>query len=100
MKISIATHGGWGGRFAAPISVDTATMPPELAGEATRLAAAAEAAHGAVDTAASTPRSRAPEAQSYTITVEDDGRCRTLKASDVGGDPHLTALVDWVKQQC
>jgi hypothetical protein len=97
MKISIATHGGWGGRFAAPISVDTATMPPELAGEAARLAAAAEAAHASGKPGAAPP-SHAPEAQTYTITVEEEGRSRTLKASDVG-DPHLTALVDWVKRQ-
>lgn len=97
MKISFKVHGGWGGRFMPPLTIDTAMLPPVLAAEVTRLASAAEAA-AAANTAAAAKSGQAPEAMTYTITIEDGDRTTTLKGSDVDSCPHFHALADWVRQ--
>ncbi len=98
MKLSLATHGGWTGRFAAPQTIDTADLQPEAAAEGNQLALAAEAASQAGPAADTAARSaRAPEAQSYTITIDHGDRSATVKASDVDPDPACRALLDWVR---
>ena len=61
MKLSLTTHGGWGGRFAAPQSIDTAELPPAEAAEGTRLAIAAEGASRAEEARAAETKARARE---------------------------------------
>ncbi len=99
MKISLATHGGWGGRFAQALTLDTTSLPPEAALQGAHLAAAAEAAPdgGTAAAAAAAAPARAPEAQSYTITIDHGDRSLTLKTSDTGADPAVHALMDWIK---
>ena len=99
MKISLTTHGGWAGRFAAPQTIDTADLPPDAAAQGAALALAAERVPGASEAVREAQKARAPEAQSYTITIDHADRSVTVKTSDAGGDPASQALLAWVRAQ-
>lgn len=96
MKLSVTTHGGWAGRFAPPQTIDTADLPPDAAAQGAALAHAAEAAAPVAAAARAGSQARAPEAQSYAITIDHGDRQVTVKASDADGDPACRALLDWV----
>ncbi|MGW7100065.1 protealysin inhibitor emfourin [Streptomyces sp. NPDC054838] len=90
MKLTLATHGG----LAAPVNLrlppkvlDTDMLPEDAAAELARLVAAA-----AAEPEADRP-SRARDAMSYTITVEDGGRSTVLKGSDAAMTPAFAALL-------
>lgn len=94
MRINLATHGGWTGRFAAPQAIDTAALPARVAEQGAALVAAA--AQAAAVAPGTTRQAQAPEAQSYTITIDADGRSTTVKTSDTDEDPARRALLEWV----
>jgi hypothetical protein len=92
MKISMKEHGGWGALLnRLPKLVDTDMLPAEAAAEGKRLVAAMLAAAPA----AGADSSRAPEAMTYSFTIEGDGETRTCKLSDAALGPHGAALLEW-----
>ncbi|EFL37114.1 predicted protein [Streptomyces viridochromogenes DSM 40736] len=97
MRVTLATHGGLAAPVLAglpPDVVDTHALPESAAAELSRLVAAAtEAAAGAPE-----PRRRAPDAMSYSITVEEDGHSCVLVQSDTDMSPEFAALLRWLKE--
>ncbi|MEU8843308.1 protealysin inhibitor emfourin [Streptomyces roseus] len=98
MKVTLATHGGLAAATLRlpPKVLDTDTLPENAAPELARLVAAA------VETPVETPMadqpSRARDAMSYTITVEDGGRSTVLKQSDAAMTPAFAALLTRLQQ--
>ncbi|MFJ3310942.1 protealysin inhibitor emfourin [Streptomyces sp. NPDC086549] len=94
MKVTLATHGG----LAAvtnlrlpPKVLDTDALPANAAAELVQLVAAAVAMPEEDEA------SRARDAMSYTITVEDGGRSTVLKQSDAAMSPAFAALLTWLE---
>ncbi|MFK0047684.1 protealysin inhibitor emfourin [Streptomyces sp. NPDC090741] len=90
MKVTLATHGGLAAAVnlrLPPKVLDTDTLPENAAPELARLVAAA------VATPKADQPSRARDAMSYTITVEDGGRSTVLKQSDAAMTPAFAALL-------
>lgn len=95
MKITLALHGGLAAGIRLnrpPRQVDAAALPSEAAAELARLVAAAQGAAAPAET----PKS-APDAMSYTITIEDGGRQTVLKQSDTAMSPAFAALLSWLQ---
>nr|WSX47931.1 hypothetical protein OG409_02590 [Streptomyces sp. NBC_00974] len=93
MKATLATHGGLAAAAnlrLPPKVMDTDTLPGHAAAELARLVAAVAPAPEADRT------SRARDATSYTITVEDGGRSTVLKQSDATMTPAFAALLTWL----
>lgn len=94
MKISMKEHGGYGALLNRPPRlVDTDLLPADAAEEGKRLAAAAQAA-----SRAGPDSSGAPEAMTYTVTVEEDGQSGTFRLSDAALGPDGAALLDWFQR--
>ncbi|GJD52008.1 hypothetical protein OPKNFCMD_4770 [Methylobacterium crusticola] len=94
MKIGLAKHGGLlaGSRLGKPPRiVDTETLEPAAAAELARLVAAAKAAP------VPAPARPAPDAQSYTVTVEEDGRSTVLRQSDSAPSKAFADLLAWLE---
>jgi hypothetical protein len=93
MRVILATHGGLAAaitRRLPPRVVDTEQLPPSSEAELRELLA------GVV----SAPRAEsAPDAMSYTITVEDGDESTTLTASDTTMSPAFAALLNWIQTQ-
>ncbi|MFI6373691.1 protealysin inhibitor emfourin [Streptomyces sp. NPDC050546] len=97
MKVTLATHGGLAAPVLAglpPDVVDTHALPESAAAELSRLVAAAVPAAAAGDPE---PRRRAPDAMSYSITVEEGGHSSVLVQSDTDMSPEFAALLRWLK---
>lgn len=95
MKVSLATHGGQAAaiRLRLPPKVlDTDALPENAAVELAQLVAAA------VPAAEEERPSRARDAMSYTITVEDGGRSTDLTQSDTTMSPAFAALLSWLEK--
>ncbi|GAB7110078.1 hypothetical protein JCM4814A_83930 [Streptomyces phaeofaciens JCM 4814] len=95
MKVTWATHGGQaaGIRLSLPPkALDTDALPANAAAELAELVAAA------VPVAEEERPSRARDAMSYTITVEDGGRSTVLTRSDATMTPAFAALLDWLEE--
>ncbi|MFE9018111.1 protealysin inhibitor emfourin [Streptomyces sp. NPDC007808] len=100
MRVTLATRGGLAAPVLAglpPDVVDTHALPESAAAELSRLVAAAVATTAA---AAGTPapRSRAPDALSYSITVEEGSHSSVLVQSDTDMSPEFAALLRWLKE--
>ncbi|KPI20628.1 hypothetical protein OV450_0094 [Actinobacteria bacterium OV450] len=95
MKVTLATHGGLAAAAnlrLPPKVLDTDTLPENAASELARLVEAAVAA-GEAD-----QPSRARDAMSYTISVEDGGRSTVLKQSDAAMTPAFAALLTRLRE--
>ena len=94
MKVSLAKHGGWaaGVRLGRPSrALNAAELSPADAAELTRLVAAAKTDPPAPERRAG----RAPDAMSYTITVEN-GQTVVLTRSDSSMSPGFAALLGFL----
>ncbi|AKJ14706.1 hypothetical protein ABB07_32995 [Streptomyces incarnatus] len=95
MKVTLATHGGQAAAIhlrLPPRVLDTDVLPEDAAAELARLVAAA------VPAAEEERHGRAPDAMSYTITVEDEGRSTVLTQSDAAMSPAFAALLGWLEK--
>ena len=94
MKVTLATHGGLaaglrlGGR---PLVLDGAQLSEADARTLGDLVGAARAEPDPEGT-----RGSAPDAMSYTVTVEDDSGSGVLRRSDDAMTPAFAALLDWL----
>ncbi|MFE1292223.1 protealysin inhibitor emfourin [Streptomyces sp. NPDC058751] len=89
MKVTWEVHGGQAAAVRLglpPKALDSDTLPENAAGELERLVAAA-----VPETEEERP-SRARDAMSYTITVEDGGRSTAPTRSDATMSPAFAAL--------
>ncbi|MDQ0688579.1 MULTISPECIES: protealysin inhibitor emfourin [Streptomyces] len=103
MRVTLATHGGLAAPVLAglpPDVVDSHALPESAAAELSRLVAAAVPAAAAPAAAAGDPepRRRAPDAMSYSITVEEGGHSSVLVQSDTDMSPEFAALLRWLKE--
>lgn len=100
MRVTLATHGGLAAPVLAalpPDVVDTHALPESAAAELSRLVAAAVPATAAA-AGSPEPRRRAPDALSYSITVEEGGHSSVLVQSDTDMSPEFAALLRWLKE--
>jgi len=81
--------------LAEPMELDLAALPPE---EAARIEALVHDA-GVLDRPATPERLSMPDARCFTLTVEQDGRSRTLDLPEPIADPALKALVRCLQDQ-
>jgi len=96
MKVTLEQHGGHLAGMRRPaLVVRTDTLPPDAAGELTGLVAAAKAAAPAPAQGRAGP---APDAMSYTITVENGGQPVLLRQSDTDMSQAFAALLDWIRR--
>jgi hypothetical protein len=95
MKVTLMRHGGQAAAIRLrlpPKELDTDALPKDAAAELAQLVAAA------VPVAKGDRDSRARDAMSYTITVEDDGRSTVLTQSDTTMSPAFAALLSWLEK--
>jgi hypothetical protein len=81
--------------LAEPVVLDLAGLPPA---DAVRIEALVRAAH-VLDRPAAPESLRMPDARCFTLTVEQDGRSRTLELSEPIADPVLKDLVRCLQDQ-
>jgi hypothetical protein len=96
MRVTLAAHGGLAAGLnlrRPPRAVDTDELPPAQADELERLVDAALDA-GTHRPPGSGP---APDAMSYTITVERDGKTSTLSGSDTAASAQFADLLAWLE---
>ncbi|MDQ4093079.1 MAG: hypothetical protein M3143_06655 [Actinomycetota bacterium] len=97
MKVTLTTHGGLAAAInlgLPPLVVNTDNLPEPAAEELAQLVAAAQAAE---PPAQAGPR-HAPDAMSYTITVDGNGHQVVLAATDTTMSREFGALLDWLAQ--
>ncbi|MFF1482719.1 protealysin inhibitor emfourin [Streptomyces sp. NPDC058301] len=95
MKVTLETDGGQAAAIrlgAPPEVVNTDTLPGNAAAELSQLVAAAVAAPE------ERRPGRAPDAMSYTITVEDGDRATVLTQSDAAMSPEFADLLSWLEK--
>jgi hypothetical protein len=96
MKVTLAAYGGLAAGInldRPPRQVDTDTLPADEASELGRLVDAALAAHRPAAGSGT-----APDAMSYTVTVERDGTTSTLSGSDTDASPEFAELLAWLEE--
>ena len=96
MKVTLATHGGQAAAInirLPPQVVDSETLPEPVAGELSRLVAAAKAVKASPE-----GDERARDAMSYMITIEERGQSTTLAQSDVTMSAQFAALLNWLQR--
>jgi len=81
--------------LAAPMTIDSASLPPEQAGELERRVQAAR--FFALPALAGAPARGAADHRTYTVTIEDGGRTHTVRASDPVEDAGLRDLLAYVR---
>ena len=97
MRVSLDTYGGLAGCVGGtPLVVDTDELDEEARNELRRLvsAAAAAASRGGPVLAAADPLR---DAQTYEITIEDDGNSAVLAATDGSVSEEFAQLRDWLR---
>jgi hypothetical protein len=95
MKITLREHGGLAAGIKRSATViDTDTLPKAEAAAADALLARAK--EDAV--VAEQPARRVPDAMSYTIEIEADGRALKLSGSDTNMNPGFAALKEWIER--
>ena len=98
MRVSLDTYGGLaGGVGGTPLVVDTDELDEEARNELRRLvsaAAAAAASRGGPELAAA---DQLRDAQTYEITIEDDGDSAVLAATDGSVSEEFAQLRDWLR---
>jgi hypothetical protein len=95
MKVTLATHGGQAAAVnlgLPPRAVDTDALSGSAAAELSDLVAAA------LPTAGEERPTRARDAMSYTITVEDDSQPMVLQRSDNTMSLAFAELLDWLSR--
>jgi hypothetical protein len=100
MKVTLTTHGGLAAAInlgLPPRVVNTDSLPEPAAEELAQLVAAAKAAEPA-EAAAEAGPGRAPDAMSYTITVDSNGHQDVLAATDTTMSQEFGALLDWLEE--
>jgi uncharacterized iron-regulated membrane protein len=100
MKVTLTTHGGLAAAInlgLPPRVVNTDNLPEPAAQELAQLVAAAKAA-GPAEAPAETGPGHAPDAMSYTITVDRDGHQVVLTATDTTMSREFAALLEWLEQ--
>jgi len=94
MKIALQKFGGWlAGMSRPPVIIETANLPTEEVTELDRLVMAAKE-KGNVESGG---LRTAPDAMSYTITVDDGSKAFDLQQSDVTMTPEFAALKNWIE---
>jgi len=94
MKVSLQKFGGWlAGMSRPPKIVDTANLPAQEAAELERLVTAAKEK----GIAESDNLRTAPDAMSYTITIEDGIQPFGLHQSDTTMTQEFAALKNWIE---
>lgn len=81
-------------RRAAPVDIDTDALPPEQREELATLTAAAQFFDRP---AGAEPHAPIPDAFTYRLTIDDQGRRHTVVARDPIDDPQLAALIHRVR---
>ena len=99
MKLSLAEHGGWSAPLAvsrprAPHVIDSEALEPAARQELLRLVAALRSARPPAPRAAP-----APDAMSFTLTIEDSGDSTAFRQSDAAMSPEFADLLEWVQAQ-
>ncbi|MGH3972112.1 MAG: protealysin inhibitor emfourin [Pseudonocardiaceae bacterium] len=100
MKVTLTTHGGLAAAInlgLPPRVVNTENLPEPAAQELAQLLAAAKAAEPAEVPADAGPR-HAPDAMSYTITVDGNGHQVVLTATDTTMSREFGDLLNWLEQ--
>jgi hypothetical protein len=100
MKVTLTTHGGLAAAInlgLPPRVVNIDKLPEPTAEELAQLVAAAKAAEPA-EAPAEAGAGRAPDAMSYTITVDGNGHQVVLTATDTTMSREFGALLDWLEQ--
>jgi hypothetical protein len=96
MRVTLATYGGQAAAInlrLPPKVLDADALPENAAAE---LAQLVEAAVPAAEE--DRPPSRARDAMSYTITVEEGGRSTVLTQSETTMSPEFAALLSWLEK--
>lgn len=96
MKVTLTTHGGLAAAInlgLPPRVVNTDNLSAPAAEELVRLVAAAKAAEPA-----EAGPGHAPDAMSYTITVDGNGHQLVLAATDTTMSREFGTLLDWLEQ--
>jgi hypothetical protein len=92
MKLTLAEHGGLAAGLRLghpPVVVDMSILPDADVRQLTDLLSAARA-----DPAPSGSARTVPDAMSYTVTVEDDGRQEVLRRTDTTMSREFAELLD------
>ena len=92
MKLKLAEHGGLAAGLRLgqpPVVVDLSTLPDADVRQLTDLLSAARA-----DPAPSGSGRTAPDAMSYTVTVEDEGTKEVLRRTDTTMSREFAELLD------
>jgi hypothetical protein len=96
MKLTLAEHGGLAAGLRLgqpPVVVDLSTLPDADVRQLTDLLSAAR-----TDPAPSGPARTAPDAMSYTVTVEDDGTREVLRRTDTTMSEEFAQLLDRLRE--
>ena len=88
MRLTLQVHGGIAAIRRRPVSLDTASLQPGQASTVEQLA------RTLVATASAPSGEPLPDAMSYTLTVEDDGKSVVVKQRDGGTTPEFEHLLD------
>jgi hypothetical protein len=93
VRIEYAKQGGiaYIPALAAPVTIDTDTLPPEQARDLEQLVKGA--AFFTLPENVGALRSGAADYQTYTITIHDQGRSHTIRVTDLGERPEVAGLV-------
>lgn len=94
MRITLEQKGGYAG-ISMRRQIDTATLPPEQAAELAPMIAQADLFE--VSEAPPAPR-RGFDMHSYTMTVEDGERKRTLRLQDGAVPDGIRPLLAWMQR--
>jgi hypothetical protein len=96
MRIQIQRDGGFGyfPGLAMPVTVDTATLPPDEAELLERLVRQADIARLGASVAA--PPVGAADIRSYTVTVDDGVLSESVTVTEPVADAALQSLIDRV----
>jgi hypothetical protein len=96
MKVTLAEHGGLAAGLRLghpPLVVDMSTLPDTEARQLTDLLAVARA-----DPAPAGPARPAPDAMSYTVTVEDGETQEVLRRTDTTMSDEFAELLDRLRR--
>jgi hypothetical protein len=96
MKLTLAEHGGLAAALRLgqpPVVVDLSTLPDDEVRQLTDLLSAARA-----DPAPSGSARTAPDAMSYTVTVEDGGSQEVLRRTDTTMSREFAELLDRLRR--
>jgi hypothetical protein len=88
MRMTLQTHGGLAAIRRKPVSLDTGSLEPGQAKSVENLVRTLLA------TASAPSGEPLPDAMSYTLTVEDDGKTAVVKQRDGGITPEFERLLD------